>query len=182
MPGHVTNIVCVRDLSAFDHVGDAPRGARLVVVGGPVRHPDLTVGVGQQLVWKVVFLGEGLVVFDAVEADAEDDRPLGVEVLNSVPESFTLDRSPRGVGHWIEPEDDFLVGQRGQADLGSVVRGDREVRRVVSNIEHAASIAAFRVAYQVWDSARRRSTPGCTSSRGSSAVLLSVALSTTAFK
>ena len=83
----------------------------LVIVRGLVCDADFSVGVGQQLVRKVIFLGEGLVVFDAVEAHAEDDRPLGVEVLNSVPESFALDRSARGVGHRVEPEDDFFVGE-----------------------------------------------------------------------
>jgi hypothetical protein len=107
----VAYIVGVRDFSALDHIGDAPSGAGFVIVGGLVGDAHLTVGVGQQLVRKVIFLGEGLVVFDAVEADAEDDRPLGVEVLNSVPESFALDRSARGVGHWIKPKDDCLVGQ-----------------------------------------------------------------------
>jgi hypothetical protein len=54
-------------------------------------------------------VAEGAVGVDRVEARAENDDVLGLEVADSITESVALDRSTRGVRRWVEPEKNVLA-------------------------------------------------------------------------
>jgi hypothetical protein len=59
-----------------DHVGDAARVFVFWRVGGAVCDADLPVGVAEEREREAVLLREVRVVFDGVEADADDPRIL----------------------------------------------------------------------------------------------------------
>ena len=127
----------LRDLAVLvDHVRDAAGVLVALVFACAVGEAELAVGVAEQLEGELELAGEGGVFFRRVEADAEDDRVLRVVLLDEVPEPGTLDRSARGVGLRIEPEDDFLPAQIAQADGLAVVVGGLEIGSRISGIQH----------------------------------------------
>ena len=126
------------DLPLFiDHVGDAPGVDVARGLGGAVGHADAAVGVAEEGEGELELLGEGLVLFLGVEADAEDLGVLGCVLLAEVPEPGTLARSTRGVGLRVEPEDDFLAPEVAELDAIAVVVGDFEIGSLLSGLEHA---------------------------------------------
>jgi hypothetical protein len=129
--------VRLRDLSLLvDDVRDAARVFVLRRVGRAVRDADLLVGVAEQREGEVELLGEGAVLFDAVEADADDLYVLGLVFRVEVPEPGTFPRSTGGVGLGVEPEDDFLSAEVGEPDLVALVIDGVEVGSGVANVEH----------------------------------------------
>ncbi len=119
-----------------DHEGDS-RGISLIDrIAGAVGDGDPAAGVAEQWEGVAELFGKGLVVFDAVEARAQDLNVLFVESFLLVTEPVPFDRSTRGIGFWIEPEDDFLSSIVRQLDGGSVMRGDFEVRSIAPYFQH----------------------------------------------
>jgi hypothetical protein len=130
--------VRLRDLSVLvDHVGDPPRVLVFRRVGRAVRDADLPVGVAEERVRKVVLLREFRVVFDAVEADADDLRVLLLVFAGEVPEPGTLGRSASGVRLRIEPEDEFLAAEIAQLHMIAVVIERLEIGSGIAHIQHS---------------------------------------------
>jgi len=122
-----------------DHVGDPARVLVLLRIGGAVGDADLPLRVADQREREVELFREALVLFPRVEADAEDLGVLCLVLLDEVPEPGTLDRSARGVGLRIEPEDDLFAAQVAQPDGGAAMVDAFEIRSWISGIQHAGS-------------------------------------------
>ena len=90
-------------------VGDAPRVAVRRLVARPVREAHLPIGVTEQREVELELLGKFLVVFDRVEADAEDLRVLRFVFTGSITEPASLGRSARCVSGRVEPKDNALT-------------------------------------------------------------------------
>jgi hypothetical protein len=119
---------------------------RLTVSTSAIRHSYAPVGIAQQREGKVVFLGKAGILFDIVEADAEDLNIVLIEVANLVAEPATLDRSARCVGLGIKPEYNFASAQFRECDLLALVTFESELRRRFANLEHySASSSATAV-------------------------------------
>ena len=119
-----------------DQVAD-PAGVACLRIGtGAVCHSDLAVGVAQQFERKIEFLGEGGVLFDCVEADAQDDDIVFLEIGVLVTEPATFGGSTRGVGFRIEPEQNFVATKSGQRKRLAFVSQYRKIRRGIANFQH----------------------------------------------
>ena len=59
-----------------------------------------------------------------------------VELFLAVTEPVPLDRSTRGIGFRVEPQDHFAPAEVREAHRFSVVRSDREVRRRGAYCQH----------------------------------------------
>ena len=99
-----------------DQVADAPGRAGLGVVTRAISHAHGTVGVAQQRKVVVELLREGGVVRCGVEAGADDNRVLGVELRLQVAEPATLLGSTRSVRLGVEPEKHVLAAEIRKAD------------------------------------------------------------------
>ena len=119
-----------------DHVGDAAGVFVFRRVGRAVRDADRFLGVAEEREGEVELLGEAAVLFDAVEADADDLRVLRLVFDVEVPEPGTLTRSTGGVGLRIEPEDDFLAAEVGELHAVALVIENVEVGSGVAWVEH----------------------------------------------
>ena len=129
--------VRLRDLAVLvDHVGDAAGVLVFRRVGGAVRDADLPVGVAEERKWEVVLLREVRILFDGVEADADDLRVLFLVLAGKVPEPGTLGRSPSGVGLRIEPEDEFLAAKVAQLHAVPVVIDRLEIGSGIAWLQH----------------------------------------------
>jgi hypothetical protein len=129
--------VRLRDLSFLvDHVRDAFRVLVGRRCGGAVREADLPLGVAEQREGELELLGEVLVLFRRIEADAEDLRVLRLVLRREVPEPGTFARSTGGVGLRIEPEHDFFSAQIAELHAVAVVIDDVEVGRNFAGLEH----------------------------------------------
>jgi hypothetical protein len=122
-----------------DQVADAVREARLRVRHSAVRETDRAVGVAQQGIRERELLREGGVLLDTVEAGAEDLDIETVEISDLVAEPATFDRSTRGVGLRVEPQQDLVTAQAGQGQRLVFVRLHREVRCLVADLEHVST-------------------------------------------
>ncbi len=127
----------LRDLAVFvDDVGDAAGVFVFRRIGGSVGDADLAFGVAEEGEGEVVFFGEALVFFGAVEADAEDTGVFLFVLAVEVPEPGTFARSAGGVGFRIEPEHDLLAAQIGQAHAIALMIENVEVGSVIARLEH----------------------------------------------
>lgn len=90
-----------------DQVRDALRVLRRARIVRVVDLAELVVE-REQLVRVVELLAKLLVVAWRIEARAEDDDVLRFKLADSITESVALERSTRGVGHRIEPQQDVL--------------------------------------------------------------------------
>ena len=84
--------------------------------GDAVGVDDLVVGVGEEFEAERVFRAPGLVSFDGVEADAEDDCVEGVIPGHVALEVVGLDGAALGLVLGVEVEDDPLALVVGEAD------------------------------------------------------------------
>lgn len=112
------------------------RITRLSIAASPIRHPDGSVGIAKQREWKIVLLGKISVLFDVVEADAQDLNVALIEVVDLVAEPATLSRSARRVGLGIKPEYYLAPPQFRERDLLPFVARESEIRRWFANLEH----------------------------------------------
>jgi hypothetical protein len=104
--------ICLEDLSLFvDQVGDSLGVSRLPVIARAVGEPQLTAGIAQQWKRKAEFFCEGGVGRCVIEARPEDLDLLLGELSGPVTEPFSFDRSARGVGLGIKPEEDFPTAE-----------------------------------------------------------------------
>ena len=79
-----------------DHVGDTISVTLFRIGSSVVVQAHTALRIGKQLERKVELPGKGPVFFNRIEADPQYDHSLGFEVLDSVPEPFSFDGSPRG--------------------------------------------------------------------------------------
>ncbi len=136
MSRRVGDVVDVHDsLIGTDQIRGAARisGVRWIV--DAVRLSHRVVDIAQQLERPLKLLGERTVRGDGVVARAEHDDIAGLKLADSITESVALDRSTRGVGFWIEPEQHVAPCELAQADASAIVCGNVEVRRVATNRE-----------------------------------------------
>lgn len=126
-----------------DEERDALRVAGVVGVVGVVEGRRDLAGIAQQPERVGELLGEGAVGRDVVEADPQDLAVACGEVAGSITEPVALDRSTRGVGLRVEPQEHVRAREVREADRGPVVRGQLEIGREVSGggAGHGASIA-----------------------------------------
>ena len=89
--------------------------------------------IAAEIVWKTELFLKRLVVARAVETDAEDNRVLVVECLDSITEPIAFNRSPGGVGFWIPPEKHVLPRVVVQRNRFAALVRHREPRRLLSN-------------------------------------------------
>jgi len=118
-----------------DQVRDALRVVRALRVERAVCLALLLVEA-EQLERIGELLGKLPVRLDAIEAGSEDDEVLGIELADSITESVAFDRSTRGVGRRIEPEQDVLAGVIGESNGRAIVRLDRELGCNLPHNEH----------------------------------------------
>ena len=108
-------------------------------IGGAIGDPDAAVGIAQQRKREVELLCESGVVGDVVETRAEDGRVLLFVLVDEVPEPGTLSRSTRGVGLWVEPQDDFAATEIVERNCVSLVILDLKIRSFVAYLQHSSS-------------------------------------------
>ena len=133
----------LRDLAlGIDEVRDALGIAFGRRVRRTVGEPDLAIRVAQQAKREIELLGEAAVLFGRVEADAEDLDVFASELGGLIAEPATLDRSTGGVGLWIEPEDDVVSSEVGEAHGRAGVIGDFEIGGGCADGQHGGSLAA----------------------------------------
>jgi hypothetical protein len=102
--------------------------------GDAVGIDDFVVWVGEELEAEGIFRAPGLVAFDGVEADAEDDRVGGVILGDVALEVVSLDGAAGGLVLGVEVEDDPLALVVGEADGLVFLRGQGEVGRCRSSL------------------------------------------------
>jgi len=120
------NLAVRRDEEGFavGELGDA-----VVLDGNTVGIDDLVVWVGEELKAEGVLRAPGLVAFDGVEADAEDDG-VGSVILGDVAlEVVGFDGAAGGLVLGVEVEDDPLALVVGEADGLVFLGGQGEVGR-----------------------------------------------------
>ncbi len=101
------------------------------------------VGVGEEIVGKVVFVFEFLLVFDGVAGDAEDDDAGLLELLEGVAEAAGFDGAAGGVGAGVEEEDYGLAFEVGEGDFFAVLILEGEVFYFVAGFHGALWFLAF---------------------------------------
>lgn len=115
----------LQDVSIFPNDISDPLGVPIARrVARPVGQPNFSVRVAQQRKRELELLREGGILFDRVEADAEDLNILGVIVLDSITESFAFVGSTGRIGLGIKPQDDFSPGEVTQGHFLSLVSSD----------------------------------------------------------
>jgi hypothetical protein len=128
-----------------DEVRDPPGPVGLRGVVRAVGLADVATGIADELERIAELLREGAVRFDRIEARAEDDGVGGIEVADSITESVAFDRSTRGIGGRIPPEQDVLAGEIRQLHARAVVRRKVEVGSEIAFVQHAPNVAGSAV-------------------------------------
>ena len=137
---HVCDLVALGDDAVgINQVAVALGEAHLLGAGcsSLVRHPDLLRDVGEQPEREVELVAKRPVRVGVVERRAEDDAVQLVELGGLVTQALSLDRSARGVGHRVPPQQDPVAPQTRQRDGLAVLVGQFEVRCGRSLSEHA---------------------------------------------
>jgi len=88
----------------IDQIADAIGVSGLGIGAGAVREAEPAIDIAQQFVGEIEFLGECRVRIDTVEAYAENHDAILLEIGMVVAEPATFDRSARGIGLGVEPE------------------------------------------------------------------------------
>jgi hypothetical protein len=113
------------------------RPASLRIGARAIGDRDLAIHVAQQAERESILAGEGGIVVRGIEAGAEDDDVVFVEVRLLIAEPATFGRSAGGVGPGVEPEQNLVSAQRCERHGGRVMRRKNEVRRRISNFHHS---------------------------------------------
>jgi hypothetical protein len=114
-------------------VGD---GHGAVVTERAVLIHHLVLRVGEQAEGQPFLGAELLVAVGRVDADADDDRVLGLELRKVALEVMRLDRAALGHVLGIEVEHDPLALEAVEGDLRAVLRWQREARRNIAHSGH----------------------------------------------
>ena len=92
------------------------------------------VGVGEEIVGKIVFVLELLLILDGVARDAQDDDAGLLKLLEGVAEAAGFDGAAGGVGARVEEEDDGLAFEIGEGDVFAVLVLEGEVFYFVADV------------------------------------------------
>ena len=111
-------------------------GTRRVRFGSAVSHRHRLIGVAQQIVRKVELIFKRKIVGRAVHTAAEDDGVLLLEILDSITEPIAFDRSPRGIGLRIPPDQNVFSRMLGKRNVAAVLVRDAEGRGLITNVYH----------------------------------------------
>ena len=111
-------------------------GTRRVRFGSAVSDRHRLVGVAQQIVRKVELIFERKIVGRAVHTAAEDDGVLLLEILDSITEPIAFDRSPRGIGLRIPPDQNVFSRMVGKRNVAAFLVRDAEGRGLITNVDH----------------------------------------------
>jgi hypothetical protein len=129
--------ICLEDLSLFvDQVGDSPGVSRLGVIARAVGEAEFAASIAKQWKRKAEFLCESAVGRSVIEARSEDLDLLFGELSGPVTEPFAFDRSARGVGLGIKPEEDLPAAEILERERLPLMADDREIGRGLTRIEH----------------------------------------------
>lgn len=140
-----------------DEVGHPPGVGRFPIVGGAVSQAQRLVGVAEQAEGEAILFRENGVLGLPVERRAQDDRPLRLELADSIPEPAAFEGSTWGVGDGEEPEHDGLAAQVGQAHRFAGVRQNGEVGRWLAYLKKRHAPILPEVGYSI---THQRATPG----------------------
>ena len=113
----------------IDQIADATGVPGLGIRARAVGETELAIGVAQQFVGKIEFLGECGVGVNSIEAHAQNHNAVFFEIGIIVAEPATFNRSSRRIGLGIEPQQNFTAAQRRQCHRRAVMRCRREVWR-----------------------------------------------------
>lgn len=119
-----------------DQVRDALGVSGADILAGSIGEAELSIGVAEQRKREVELLRKRCVLLGSVEARAEDRDILCCEFGGSVTEPLSLDRSTRGIGLRVEPEQHFLAPQATERDGRSIVRRNVKIGRFRSSLQH----------------------------------------------
>ncbi len=122
----------------IDEVRNALGEVHLLGTGIPraVGDADLLVVVRQQTEREVELVAEGLVLGRRVEADTEDLASERFVLLGLVTQTLALNRSTRGVGLWVPPQQHPSAALIGEPNRIAVLVGHVEVVRSRPLREH----------------------------------------------
>lgn len=143
-PQGVDLALVAQDLALrVDDDAGAPGGLLLEIFGGAIGHGNGVIRVAEQRETELVLFRKCPVQFGGIKADPEDNRILLVKLFLVIAEPATLGRSPRGVSHRIEPQDNVLTAQLGQLNGVAVVITQTERRGQIADLQlcHAAMLA-----------------------------------------
>lgn len=101
-----------------------------------VRHSHGPTRVAKEGKGEIELLGERPVLFDGVEADAQNLNVSFFERCNVIAEPATLGGSPRGVGFGIKPKENVSPGEIGELDRAARVIRQLEGRSLLTRIQH----------------------------------------------
>ena len=105
------------------------------------------VGIGEEIVGKVVFVFELFLVFDCVARDTEDDDACLLEFFEGVAEATGFDGAAGGVGAGVEEEDYGLPLKVGEVDGLAVLILEGEVFYFVVDLHGCSFAGPINVIY-----------------------------------
>ena len=106
----IDGLVNARDFTRLiNQDADALGIASRRIGAGAVCESEGPLGVAQQRKIKIVLLGESVVLLNAIEAGAKNRNVVLIESGFLIAEPATFDRSARGIGLGVEPEQNFLA-------------------------------------------------------------------------
>src|SRR5271156_7074949 len=121
---------------------------------------DRVIGVAKQWEAELMAAGESGVVFGRIEAHADDADVVFVEVRLMVAKSASFERAARRVSFDEEPDQHFGAAKAFQRKARAVVRGDREIRRLISDFDHLISVVQFNSARSCCSADSHPGSPG----------------------
>jgi hypothetical protein len=137
---YIGDVVGLRDDTIGpDQIREAFRKARVLVVGFAnhlVGGADTLVDVGQQRVREFLGVSERLVVFRGIERCAENTAVGVGKVLGTVTQSLSLNRSTRGGGLRVPPEQHPVSGLIGEGQGVAVLVWQCEGRGGGACLQH----------------------------------------------
>ena len=95
-------------------------------------------GVAKQRKIEGKLLGEVFIFLLGIKADAQNLCVFFLKFFVDVAEPATLDRSPRGVGFGIKPQNNVFTGKITEAYGVAVVVLNAEIRRVIAGLKHGS--------------------------------------------
>jgi hypothetical protein len=107
--------------------------ARLVISARTVRHTHTTIGVAKHRKRKIILFRERSILFNIIEADAQNLDVVFFKCANLIAEPATLNGSARGVSLWIKPEYYPTAMQFRERNLPPFVSRERKVGGVFAN-------------------------------------------------
>jgi hypothetical protein len=137
MVARIYPVVDSRDIAVLVNQNTDPAGVTRLFIGTrAICDSHAAIGIAQQWKGKIVLLGERSILFNVVKADAKDLDIILIEVADLIAEPATLDRSARGIGLRIEPENNLASAQFRERNTLALMSRERKVRCRFANLWH----------------------------------------------